>query len=967
MINNTLDDWQGRLEAHFEALRRNRLARLGDRPVFALEHGLTAEELEEISGQVRAAAAAPSFQHRLPWAVYAAEVGYRYSGDEYWQTFEDETPHWGMADRPFIRRCFQNFQRRYGGAEPSGRWARRFSIICWPITHAILPKDLQKQLARILFQTRNLIRSQELASPADLGRLISARSGNCSSRFRNLAEEPLLLGQISAALLLEDEETAGLLILPTTLERISSDLDRERRARSWLRGARESVRDRLQVRGGLAPPKEKSGESGEVPTEPPLSLKPTLILRRSAPNADWDVRLEIPDFSQAIERFPEIRDTLASSRCSVAGSKSAPKPGGWLLYGAQQVRWDHWPSAGGPLLTFEGTDERLKSILASHFVISPGPCWLFKVGSDGIARQLSAHRVRPESQYVLVTSEAPQPSVGRQFAEARLQCEGVEGYFLHLPPALDAEWKHALNAWGLVTATSIEMRPIGPTPALWDGEGHIEWLTTDYPLLAVQADHQVGGYTLQCGGKLVEGRPQEPGVPVVFELAGVGEGTYRASVAAFDNSETPAHEPVEVEIRIRQPRVWKPRGHQQSAFLVVTEPYNPSLEDVWEGRFTLEAHGPRGHAVDLKLALFEKGATEPRLSETIKTLRLPCSGDDYSNAFQGYVQDSRRAQNGYEAAGSAVLQMDAQELGCFSLELEREFTPLRWSVHHTREAYFLRAVDDQDSGDHPIVSRYSFENPDVRVSLNVDRFLVGRGVEGEAGLYVLESDELRRGFVVPSEIHSLQDLKWETQLQSRRRSPDGVVELLAVSALWYEARIPGQVLAAERRRRVVEILTREILSLIGGAQWASVEDRVAESLDEECLSAAKEAVTGRSYERGLAVVLARDAEVFIALTLEDRVQRFTEVAAQFLDLPDQFEKPSNGSVPAWLCECSLRLATDPGAALRWIGQNPRAAIGCLMDNPTLVRASRFLVFAMRRFAPPLSLGAESSNTSWRWR
>ena len=49
----------------------------------------------------------PCWAHRLPWIVYAAELGYLYSGDEYWQTFEKKTPGWLVhGDRYWIRKCF---------------------------------------------------------------------------------------------------------------------------------------------------------------------------------------------------------------------------------------------------------------------------------------------------------------------------------------------------------------------------------------------------------------------------------------------------------------------------------------------------------------------------------------------------------------------------------------------------------------------------------------------------------------------------------------------------------------------------------------------------------------------------------------------------------------------------------------------------------------------------------------------
>ncbi|MCP4654320.1 MAG: hypothetical protein GY856_02760 [bacterium] len=118
----------------------------------------------------------------LPWTVFAAELGYLYSGDEYWQTFEERTPGWLVhGHRHWVRRCFRDFQKRYGGAEPKGPWACQFSIICWPITHAILPQDLQRQLAKLLYELRHVTSSEALASPRHLGELIANRSWGTSS------------------------------------------------------------------------------------------------------------------------------------------------------------------------------------------------------------------------------------------------------------------------------------------------------------------------------------------------------------------------------------------------------------------------------------------------------------------------------------------------------------------------------------------------------------------------------------------------------------------------------------------------------------------------------------------------------------------------------------------------------------------------------------------------------------------
>ena len=94
------------------------------------------------------------FRNWLVWIVFATEQGYDYDGDEYWNTFERRMPVWDRGWRPSLRAWFGKFHETYGGFRPVGSWANHFSIIAWPITHALLPKDLQVQLARALYALR---------------------------------------------------------------------------------------------------------------------------------------------------------------------------------------------------------------------------------------------------------------------------------------------------------------------------------------------------------------------------------------------------------------------------------------------------------------------------------------------------------------------------------------------------------------------------------------------------------------------------------------------------------------------------------------------------------------------------------------------------------------------------------------------------------------------------------------------
>ena len=55
----------------------------------------------------------PSWDHWLVWIVYSAELGYRYTGDGSWQTFEQETRGWKTnGNRSRIREFCRRFRRR---------------------------------------------------------------------------------------------------------------------------------------------------------------------------------------------------------------------------------------------------------------------------------------------------------------------------------------------------------------------------------------------------------------------------------------------------------------------------------------------------------------------------------------------------------------------------------------------------------------------------------------------------------------------------------------------------------------------------------------------------------------------------------------------------------------------------------------------------------------------------------------
>jgi len=100
--------------------------------VFALEHDLSKPEFEAASAALLARLRGGQLleAHWLMWVVYAAELGYDFDGEEYWQSFEQRTPRWvTFGNRDLVRTWFRRFHREFAGVEPSGTWAGHFTIV----------------------------------------------------------------------------------------------------------------------------------------------------------------------------------------------------------------------------------------------------------------------------------------------------------------------------------------------------------------------------------------------------------------------------------------------------------------------------------------------------------------------------------------------------------------------------------------------------------------------------------------------------------------------------------------------------------------------------------------------------------------------------------------------------------------------------------------------------------------------
>ena len=197
MTGSPLAQMQQRVEGHFNALTRTRDT--STFPVFALEHGLNEKDLKRIQAMLLSCALNErplSSRYWLLWVIYATELGYGYEGDEYWSSFEDQTPRWEYHDRARMKSWFRKFQKAFDGVTPSGPWAEHFSIIAWPITHAILPRYLQLQFAKLLYDLRFRLVSGTTLDARTVGRLLAIHASHAPTRFKAFLEQEELTCQL---------------------------------------------------------------------------------------------------------------------------------------------------------------------------------------------------------------------------------------------------------------------------------------------------------------------------------------------------------------------------------------------------------------------------------------------------------------------------------------------------------------------------------------------------------------------------------------------------------------------------------------------------------------------------------------------------------------------------------------------------------------------------------------------------
>ena len=760
-----LKDLQDDLLAHFRSLAKVR-ERSGF-PIFALEHGLTHTELQRVNAflRERQLARLPVAPYWLLWAVYASEAGYGYKGDEYWPSFERQTPNWEFHDRPKVKRSFTKFQSSFNGVVPSGPWAEHFSIIAWPITHAVLPQYLQRQFAKLLYDLRFNLASVSLDA-GSVGRLLAAHASHASTRFQAFLEQEELTGQIVAGLLTGEAVDADDLIHPPTLSRIVADLERVRSSREWLNETRRVVSDRFKGIGRGTCHPHRPGTPG-TPGEPVLPdasrfvIRPGLLLRHTG-DGEWSVLLQLKSLRPIAAESTSLRVFLDQTRCRLNGATDW-KPTGWLLSGNRMGALRRWPDPDVPMVRFERANPLMDHLLESEFRLTPGSRWLFRIGSDGIARHVASRVVRPGTKYILVTTD-DMPRDVPESAPCTLECEGVHALRLAVPSKVSADTTRRLRELGIDVARTIRVWPAGLPGRGWDGEGRTEWLTTESPCFGIASDHPLDALSFRLDEGSEEVVPTDPlGATTFVRLPPLVAGNHLLTVEARrspeldDATTTPAAKGF-ARLAVREPEPWTPSVASHPGLIVTSEPFDASLDTLWRNELDLSVNGPEGFAARVHLSLHTADGRQVLSGLVNDSMALPITSDTWRRAFAHFLDNESRAWKYLEAA-SCTLEISVESLGTCVLRFDHDPLPLRWSLSSRQRETFLRLVDD--SGQHentPDVRFFSMNSPTISTSLDAALARTDFVVQPPGGLYVARHAAFDDAAVVSAPPAELKDL-----------------------------------------------------------------------------------------------------------------------------------------------------------------------------------------------------------------
>jgi hypothetical protein len=819
------------LEGHFNDLSRERVP-LGY-PVYAFEHGLESEQVQSLrkalcDDLVRTERL--KHEHWLLWTVVAAEIGYTYDGDEYWYSFENEIPRWiSLGSREAVRGWFHDFIHHFNGFQPTGRWAEHFSIIAWPITHSILPRYLQAQFARHLYDLRHDLAAKEATSVDELGHLLGTRYHGGSSRFENFLQQTALTARLVLALRDEDVQDSVAPIYRPTLARIVRDLEQKGSSRSYLRDARRVLRDaRTHARAGLTGPKTStsSGVAGQNSQTFPPGIK---LVARRAQDDSWTVGAALPNFIALMAELGLAPATLDKMRFQFVDRPQSWVPGrGLLSYSNSNHALSALPSSlTDPVIRFRQPSEDFNGLLP-YLKIPSRPPWLLRIHNDGVARQVLGNNVRTGEEYIVATFAPANPEISKALSlrHAVSRTAGTVLYTLRVPPSVPPTFVQALHSFSLGYALRACVKPFGLVPRWNEANGCSVWLINEEILLHLSADFHITEFSLTLNGQGRSHLPMADAQEALVSLGLLPPGRYAIEITATAKKNAVSANamrliaPETIVFEVRAPTPWRTDTTARTGLRTVLQPPDASFDDLVEKRASLVLHGPDGRTATIEARLYDVSGHISSSTE-VGRLELPSNEGAIARAVEKLSKEPLSEK--IQSAPRVDLAFLADELGVATVSFPRKVAPLRWKLKADGAGSTIRLVDETGATANILISRYDMATPDRRVDVALSVCTQGVAVNPPGSLFVARSDAKMYAALAsvppPGKLSDFSQLIPGAVLDAPGGSSRNILRLLAILRIWRLSR-PLGALAAIRKRAILELIETRIEQLACGNRWA---------------------------------------------------------------------------------------------------------------------------------------------------
>lgn len=867
--------------------------------VYAIEHGLSADERGAAQALLNASLDSSMRADRAHWLVWiaaAAEIGYRYDGTEYWDSFAAAFPRWPQyGDRNQIRDWFKRFASEFRGLTPSGPWARQFPIIAWPITQAILPHYLQRHFADHLYQLRYaLARSGELTLN-EVGDLLSERYYGGSSRFEGFLEQKALTSRIVMAMGPEDVADAVAPIEKATLDRIVCDFDKLGSSGARLREARRVLRDARFINSskpgfspGLRRPAVIQDPRAECAERPRLTASPLN-------EKTWSLALALPDLATPLRKAGLSPRDLERMRFRSGGEGNAWIPGRALFSytGQSAAPLNAYPTADMPVFEFDRAPNAV-AVLRERLLLPAQPLRLLKIRADGSAFEIAGRHVRSNHSYLLVAAHPFADSIVQSLALSPLQTSAAAAHLwrIDVPQTLSAAQIASLKILGLGYVLGVRLEPFGLSPRWNPANGASEFLDTETAMFCLSSDIAVREFSLTIDGEApVRLKPGDGGTTLI-KLGPLAVGPHRICVSALGAATGADIEADEVTLVVRPSIPWQTAIAGKAGVTFALEPREATLEQLFDGTALIRVRAPEGRSVKLVGRFF--GADGMLFhDEEFGRYATPVADDRLSDSVVQRLTSDAQAER-LERAARIELAISLDEYGSEVIAFEKDAEPLRWVRVDEKT---IRLSDDSASDTAPTVECYDLNGVEAGRAVEYQQALGGIELRGKGGLLVAKHNKRRYeaiATVIRPQLMSLSDLGVPASVAGTKARPASVINALK---RWHAARRLMGPMAFMARRNAVRALEARLELLLCGEDWVEAANDVRNG-EQNIGDLYGRVFYSRGFAAGLRAFNWRyDADEGAAIT-------------EFLRLATSVYKVSDN---APLCRLALKLAFRPSS------------------------------------------------------